>query len=135
MLDNDAVDDTVDVTITVIDVNEPPEVTGEAAPSFAEHAQAPIATYTATDPEGGTLTWTTGQSTEFWISSRGALHFATPPTYDGNPSPTQVTVIAADEGGESGSLIVSVTVTDEEDEGTVTIGPPRGWDDTISLPS
>ena len=82
VLDNDMVDDTVNVMITVIDVNEPPEVSGEAAPSFAEHAQAPIATYTATDPEGGTLTWTTDQNAEFWISSRGALHFATPPTYD-----------------------------------------------------
>ena len=122
------VDDRLDVTINVIDVNEPPEVSGEAAPSFAEHAQAPIATYTATDPEGGTLTWTTDPSTEFWISSRGALHFATPPTYDGNP--IQVTIIASHEDGESGSLIVRVTVTDEEDEGTVTIGPPRGWDGT-----
>ena len=82
--DNDAVDDTVNVTITVTDVNEPPEVTGNASPSFAEHAQAPIATYTATDPEGGTLTWTIRPSTEFWISSRGALHFATPPTYNGS---------------------------------------------------
>ena len=126
--DNDVVDDSVNVMITVIDVNEPPEVSGEAAPSFAEHAQAPIATYTATDPEGGTLTWTTDPSTEFWISSRGALHFATPPTYDGNP--IQVTIIASDEDGLPGSLLVNVTVTDEEDEGTVIIGPPRGWDGT-----
>ena len=128
VLDNDAVDDTVNVMITVIDVNEPPEVSGEAAPSFAEHAQAPIATYTATDPEGGTLTWTTDQSAEFWISSRGALHFATPPTYDGNP--IQVTIFASDEGGRVRIAPRERQVTDEEDEGTVTIGPPRGWDDT-----
>ena len=55
--DNDAVDDTVNVMINVIDINEAPQLTGDASPSFAENSTAPIATYTATDPEGDTLTY------------------------------------------------------------------------------
>ena len=55
--DNDAVDDTVNVTINVIDINEAPQITGDASLSFAENSTAPIATYTATDPDGDTLTY------------------------------------------------------------------------------
>ena len=55
--DNDAVDDTVNVTINVIDINEAPQITGDASPSFAENSSAPISTYTATDPDGDTLTY------------------------------------------------------------------------------
>ena len=69
--DNYAVDDTVNVMITVIDINELPQITGDAALSFAENSTAPIATYTATDPDGDTLTYS--------LSGRDVVAFSIDP--------------------------------------------------------
>ena len=50
--------DTVMVTITVTDVDEPPMLEGDAAvDDYAENGTGPVATYTAPDPEGGSVGW------------------------------------------------------------------------------
>ena len=129
--DMDAIDDTIAVTVTVTNVNEAPVVTGDAAPSFQEDSSAAIATYTGADPERDTLTWSVSGSA-FWISSRGQLYFLTPPSFEVQTS-YQVTVTATDDDEDnalSGSLSVTIMVTDAEEEGTITIEPPRGWDGT-----
>ena len=128
--DMDAIDDTIAVTVTVTNVNEAPVVTGDDEPSFQEDSTSPVATYTGTDPEHDTLTWSVSGN-DFWISSRGQLYFSTPPSYEQGTSYT-VTVTATDDDETislSGSLFVTVTVTDAEEEGTVAISPPRGWVD------
>ena len=128
--DNDVIDDTINVT----NVNEAPTVSGEATATFAENESSAIATYTGSDPERDTLTWsvlgTDGDS--FAMTDRGRLHFASPPSFEGGKTTYQVTVVATDEGdpGLTGMVDVTVTVTDEEEEGVVTITPPRGWTDT-----
>ena len=130
--DMDAVDDRQNVTITVTDVNEAPVVTGDDEPSYEEGSNRAIATYTAADPERDTLTWSVTNDTEFWISQRGQLYFRTPPSYE-VPIPYSVTVTATDDDATTplaGTLDVAVTVTDVEEEGTITIEPPRGWDGT-----
>ncbi len=126
--DNDAIDDRQSVTITLTDVNEAPVVSGNDSPSVSENLNRVVATYTATDPERDTLTWSVSGST-FWISQRGQLHFATPPSYEDGAN-YSVTITAEDEEGLTGSLFVSVTVTDVEEAGVVTIQPKRGWDGT-----
>ena len=126
--DSDAIDDRQNVTVTLTDVNEAPEVTGDGSPSVAENLNRAIATYTATDPERDTLTWSV-DSQDFWISQEGQLHFAEPPSYEDGPN-YSVTITAEDEEGLSGSLVVSVTVTDLEEAGVVTTQPLRGWDGT-----
>ena len=131
--DMDAVDDRQNVTITVTDVNEAPVVTGDDEPSYEEGSNRAIATYTAADPERDTLTWSVTNDTEFWISQRGQLYFRTPPSYEVQMS-YSVTVTATDDDATTplaGTLDVAVTVTDAEEEGMVTIEPPRGWDGTI----
>ena len=127
-LDNDAIDDRQNVTITLTDVNEAPVVTGDASPSVAENLNRAVATYTGTDPERDTLTWSVTGS-DFWISQRGQLFFASPPNYEERQS-YSVTITAEDEDGLSDSLSVSVTVTDTEEAGVVTITPLRGWEGT-----
>ena len=127
--DNDAIDDRQNVTITLTDVNEAPVVTGDDSPSVAENLNRAVATYTGTDPERDTLTWSVGDN-RFWISQRGQLHFAAPPSYEDGTT-YSVTITAEDDEGLSGSLSVSVTVTDLEEAGVVTIQPKRGWDGTI----
>ncbi len=126
--DSDAIDDRQNVTITLTNVNEAPVVSGDASPSVVENLNRAVATYTGTDPERDTLTWSVSGST-FWISQRGQLHFATPPSYE-DGTDYSVTITAEDEDGLSGSLFVSVTVTDLEEAGVVTIDPERGWDGT-----
>ena len=129
--DDNVIDDTINVVITLTDVNEAPVVTGDTAPSFSENARTPVATYSAADPERDTLTWSTN-NLDFWISNRGQLYFAAPPSFEGGRSPYRVTVTATDDGGLSGSLALTVTVTDAEEEGVVTITPPRGWVDSLT---
>ena len=132
--DMDAIDDRQNVTITVTNVNEAPVVTGEAEPSFQEDSSAAIATYTAADPERDALTWSVSGN-DFWISSRGQLYFSSPPSFEGQTS-YQVTVTATDDdetANLSGTLAVTVTVTDAEEEGVVAITPARGWVDTQTV--
>ena len=130
--DNDAIDDTINVVVNVTDVNEAPVVTGDASPSIAENESTPVATYTGTDPERDTLTWSVSNDNDFWISDRGQLYFRTPPSFEGRMS-YQVAVTATDDDETTaplaGSFDATVTVTDAEEEGTVVITPPRGWVD------
>ena len=129
--DVNAVDASQNVTITVTNVNEAPEVTGDDSPSFQEDANSAVATYRATDPERDTLTWSVSEN-DFWISSGGQLYFRSPPSFE-ERTIYSVTVTATDDDETaplSGSLAVTVTVTDVEEEGTITIDLPRGWDGT-----
>ena len=105
----------LDVTVTITNVNEPPTVTGDAAPSVDENTTA-VATYSATDPEGVTVTWSLqGGGGVFMITSAGALAFTTAPNYEVKFSYT-VTVRASD-GTNDVDVDVTVTVTDvNEDE-------------------
>ena len=127
-----AIDDRQSVTVKVTNVNEAPAVTGEAAPTFAENGSNAVASYSAADPERDTLTWSVSGS-DFWISDRGRLYFRTPPSFKRSTTYT-VTVTAEDDGGLSDAMTVDVTVADVEENGTVTISPPRGWvDDQTQL--
>ena len=49
---------TVNVTIKVTDVNEFPELTGEAPAEYAENGTTLVTTFRATDPEGEDIVWT-----------------------------------------------------------------------------
>ena len=87
-----------------------------------------MATYTATDPERDTITWSVNND-GFYVSNRGQLYFAQPPSYEDGTSHS-VTITATDDhqdGSRSGSLDVAVTLTDAEEEGTVTVSPLSGW--------
>ena len=80
------IDDTVNVVITVTDVNEAPVVTGDTSPSFLENASTPVTTFTGVDPEGDPFLWSINNR-DFWISSRGELYFSTPPSFESVSTP------------------------------------------------
>ena len=123
--------DNITVTITVTDVNEAPVVGISASIDYAENRRDRIATYTATDPEGKSITWKLSgdDSEDFHISTGGELTFNTPPDHE---APTdadtnnqyEVTVEAYD-GAETGSLPLTITVTNVNEapvvEGQVSI--------------
>ena len=54
--DSGGLSDSIDVTVTVTDVDEGFEVSGPAAVDYAENGTAAVATYSATDPENAAIT-------------------------------------------------------------------------------
>ena len=118
---------TFDVTVTVLAVNEGPEITGRDTFSYRENGTSALYTYRATDPEGDEYTWDLGglDAGDFEISDRGVLTFASPPNFDSpagsgtDGNEYLVTVQARDDQGNTGELPVTVTVTDQNEGATV----------------
>ena len=122
---------TQNVVITISGNDDPPTITGPAPPvTFAENGTNAIATYSATDPEGHSISWgVLNQSyipgTEDWNSfsvstlsnGDGELKFNPAPNYE---APTDhnsdnvygALLYAATPSGNNGGLFVAVTVTD-----------------------
>ena len=104
-------------------VNDAPVVSGDAAIEYAENDTIDVATYSATDQEGDSLTWglagddsgAFSLSNELVLSFNSSPNFETPTDVDGD-NVYEVTV-EADDGTNTptatGSLAVTVTVTDE----------------------
>ena len=131
---------TLDVTVTVTAVNEPPAITGRDSLSFRENTPVTtrLHTYRATDPEGDGFTWRLGglDASDFNIttdsSGRGVLTFASPPNFDipsgsGAHVNEYLVMVVASDGTNRGTLDVTVTVTDQN-EGAVVTG-----DQTIAV--
>ncbi len=104
------------VTVTVLDIDEAPVITGEAAVYYTEDSTADVGAYSAADPDGGTATLTLGGAdADSFSFSDGVLRFNSPPDYETKNS-YSVTFTATDEADESGdtrtsSLDVAVIVT------------------------
>ena len=120
----------LNVAVTVTDVNEGPEVTGRTTFTVVENLDWPGASFTATDPEGDAVTrWSLSGSDggDFNISENGELTFRNTPDYD-RPADSNrdneylVTVRAYDVGNRYGSLDVTVTVTNVNEEAPVVTG-------------
>ncbi len=125
------------VTITVTDENEGPEVmlgglaiSGLRSITRAENNSAALATYTSTGPESASTTWSLSgdDAADFNISSGGELSFAGTPDFE-NPADAagdnvyEVTIEAADGTYTAAPQAVTVTVTNVEEPGTVTLSP------------
>ncbi|MCY4616405.1 MAG: Ig-like domain-containing protein [Chloroflexi bacterium] len=113
--------------------NQSPTVSGSASPSVAENTTT-VGTYTATDPEGDTITWSVNNTTDFEITSGGVLSFKVAPDFEGTTSYT-VVVIASDAQG-SGELTVTITVTGVDEppvvSGSATLSIQEGGTDVAS---
>ena len=130
--------DTLTVTVTVDDVNETPEVSGNAGPSFMEiefdvldadltTMDYEIGTYTAYDDDADTVAWSVSgtDSTHFAIDPMtGVLSFSIRPDFE-NPvadsGNTYVIVVEANDGnGGVGTFDVTVTVTNVNETPEIT---------------
>ena len=93
-------------------------VSGITSSDYAENGAASVATYAVADAGTSTITWSLSgdDSGDFSISSAGVLSFSTSPDYE-SPADSdtdnvyQVTIKASD-GTSTGTLDVTVTVTD-----------------------
>ena len=126
-----AIDDTIDVTVTVNNINEAPVLSGPAAVPYNEGGTGVVASYVATDPDDDTILWPLSgtDSDDFEIGNTGNLTFKAPPNYE-NPSDSdadnnyQVTVNASD-GPLTATLSVTVTVNNIDEAGTLTLSSPQ----------
>ena len=111
----------LEVTVTVEDVNEPPAVTGTGTFTFRENDTATLHTFRATDPEGSDITWSvSGDDGGHFAIYQGILTLKRIPNFE-NPvdddrnNVYEVTVVARDDAFNSGTLDVTVTVTDQNE--------------------
>ena len=124
----------IDVTIMVTDVDEAPRISegglaiaGSASESYAEDRRDAVATYSATGPESANATWTLGgdDAGDFRISSSGELTFRSAPDFenaaDADTDNLYEVTVEADDGTYMATRNVEVTVTDVDEDGTVSL--------------
>ena len=116
------------VMVTVTNVDEGPEITEVDSPiEYAEGGTDPVATFTAMDPEGDTVTWSADTGADqalFTIDEDdGTLTFNTPPDYegDGTDNDHEVTVTASSTGTSG------IAITDTFDLAVEVTDEKRGW--------
>ena len=107
-----AVDDTIEVTITVEDLDEGFEISGVAFITREENTTGVLETYTATDPEGKDLTWSRGgtDGDDFTLAD-GALSFAMTPDYEAPLDSDGDNVYSLDVSASDGVNVTTVAVT------------------------
>ena len=109
----------------VIQPNRPPAFTNpDLTPSFAENGTGSVASYTVTDPDGDTLTWSLGgtDASACRLDGTGTtrdLHFITAPNFESQSS-YAVEVIVSD-GVVADTVAVAVSITNVDEAGTVTL--------------
>ncbi len=119
--------DTSPLTVTATPVAPPPPpnraptiTAGPASASVAENTTS-VADYDASDPDGDAISWSATGA--FSISSSGGLRFSSPPNYESGTTSYSTTVTARDPDGLSDTKSVSITVTNAEDTGTISLSP------------
>ena len=135
----------IPVTIMVTDLDEMPDVSGDEEVDYRENGTGPVATYTATDPEGAAISWSLDgtDASDFMIES-GVLRFKKSPDFEkpmgGTADPPTsntytVMVKATDETMKEGMEEVTVKVINVEEAGKVTLSARRPQTDTAFMAS
>ena len=120
---------TMNVTVTVTDVNEPPEITvGATEVSFSEGSTDTVGTYRARDPEGASITWQKGgPDANAFTFSGDTLKFAQAPDFEAPSDANTDRVYSLEVKAYDGVLsspprTVEVTVTDVNEPPEITVG-------------
>ena len=122
---------TLNVAVTVSNVDEGPELSGETRIDYAENGSGAVATYSARDPEGEDISWSLEgrDAGAFEVSDGGVLTFREAPDHEqpvdlvDRNNEYVVTVVASDGSPRlDARLPVTVTVTDVNEPVTLT-GP------------
>ena len=117
---------TINVEVTVTDVNESGIITGPASVNYPENTAATVATYSITDPDGDALTWSIAgtDAARFSINEDGELTFRSSPDYeapnDANTDNVYEVTVRASDGNLTATLDVEATVTDVNETGAIT---------------
>ena len=113
------------VSVTVTDLNEPPDVFGPVGVGVEEGSGTWVGAYTHDDPEDGAATWSLAGSdhhhftfTDGELRFREAPDFESPADANGN-NRYEVTVLAEDGGDLPGTRRVTVSVIDVNEEPSI----------------
>ena len=127
-LSDGSLSETHDITIWVNDVDEPPTITGPTSIDVMENSSDAVATYVATDPEGGAVILSlTGNDAGHFSLAGGVLSFATTPDFearadaDADADNTYEVTLEAADARSTTHHDVAVTVTNEDEPGTLTL--------------
>ena len=106
--------DTIDVTITITDVNEAPIISGLESIQFLENDTHDVASYNAFDLEGDDVSWLalTGSDASYFILDDGRLRFKQPPNFEARANSNYQVRLRASDGMFTGILNVTVNVQD-----------------------
>ena len=129
--DNGGLSGTLDVKVTVTNVDDPPSLEGEDTVDYEEGGTGDVANYSATDPEGATIGWSLegADAGDFEISDSGVLTFRETPDHedpkDANGDNDYLVTVVASDGNPllDARLPVKVTVENRDEAGTVTVSP------------
>ena len=135
--------DSREVTVSVVDVNEPPSLTGRSNIPVDEHGDGFVTSYQADDPDvDAVLGWTLsgGDARHFRINQDGELRFRLEPDFEspsdaGGNNVYNLSVHIFD-GANMPSLNVTVTVQNVDEPGSIalsSIQPQVGAPLTASL--
>ena len=132
--DPNGLSDSVDVTIKVTDEDEAPRiivgglvVTGTSDINYAENGTGMVTTYSAAGPDAAGANWSLSgaDAGALRISSAGVLTFMAPPNYespaDANTDNIYMVMVNANNGTNDAMKAVTITVTNEEERGEVTL--------------
>ena len=136
--DSFSLSSSIAVTIMVTDVDEMPDVTGDKMRDYRENRMDPVATYTATDPEGAMIMWSlAGDDADDFMIENGVLSFKESPDFEtamggsaGTSNTYVVIVKATDETRNEGMETVMVKVTNVDEAGKVALSALRPQSDT-----
>ena len=116
-----------EVTVSGTDINMGPVISGVSLPTFFEINPRDVTTYTVTDPENGSITWSlSGADARFFRIDNGVLWFDTAGDYEdpkdvGRNNAYNLNVQATD--GSNTALFRVTVVVSEVDERPVISGP------------
>ena len=125
---NSAEDDSIDVTINVTDGNEPPEfdsglpTTLEVAENTGAGVDINGGVFTATDPEGDTLTYSldTGDGAAFEVDANGQIKTKEPLDHEGEGSYT--VMVSVSDGKAADFTVENPPVVDDTHAVAITVG-------------
>ena len=110
---------TLDVTVTVTDVNELPRLSGPTTIYYGENGTQMVGAFTVTNRPAAAITWSlddVNDDGDFRINSAGTLSFASPPNYedpaDANDDNEYKVTVEASDDSDTVTLDVTVTVVD-----------------------
>ena len=127
------------VTVTVTDVNEPPTFATETATRTVDENTAPNTNIggpvTATDLDNHSLTYSldaTGAASFDIDSGTGQIKTKTGVTYDHETTPSYtVTVTADDDNNGADTIVVTITVANVDEDGTVSLSSVQPQVDSL----
>ena len=107
-------EDTIDVTITITDVNEAPIISGLESVQFLENDTHDVASYNAFDLEGDDVSWLAlaGRDANYFILVDGRLRFKQLPDFEARNDSNYEVRLRASDGTFTGILNVTVNVQD-----------------------